>query len=430
MMPVPKIGIIEDGNPNAFTFGHIQKNARIVVTAGLLEVLSEEEQKAVIAHELGHIKHNDFIMMMVVSIIPMIMYQIYVWCSKGKKDTSASYCVGLGAYVVYILSQYLVLSFSRIREYYADRFSKELTADEEALKRALIKIAYGFTTLEKKKKVPVSTIGISNAAQNEGFMLANYYQNQNGIRIEEKLLQWDQKSFWGKWYELNSTHPLTAKRIMALSNQPMNITRIGWTEILKFIWEAFISLLPWVTAVGLVIFNWQALTTKRFLFVIFQVVREHPLLLVVLGAAILLKYYYSYLPRGFQSHTISELLEREDASPVRGIPAVIEGKVIGRGIPGLFYSEDLTVDDGTGIILVDYRQPLRILELIFGLEKVEGLIDQPVKVVGWYKRSVRPYFVCLYIEREKHRSYSYTFFVTRIFGYLLLVAGVLFSILR
>ncbi|WP_338078437.1 M48 family metalloprotease [Clostridium tetanomorphum] len=62
---------------NAFTYGHIPKNARLVVTTGILDILNEEEQKAVIAHELGHIKHYDFIVMMIVSLIPMILYDIY-----------------------------------------------------------------------------------------------------------------------------------------------------------------------------------------------------------------------------------------------------------------------------------------------------------------------------------------------------------------
>jgi len=60
---VPRIGFIPDRNPTAFTYGLLRGNARIVVTQGIFEFLSEEEQRAVVAHELGHIVNRDFILM-------------------------------------------------------------------------------------------------------------------------------------------------------------------------------------------------------------------------------------------------------------------------------------------------------------------------------------------------------------------------------
>ena len=53
-LKVPRIGIIRSGTPNAFSFGHVPGNSRVVVTTGLLEVLSPEETNAVLAHEIGH----------------------------------------------------------------------------------------------------------------------------------------------------------------------------------------------------------------------------------------------------------------------------------------------------------------------------------------------------------------------------------------
>jgi heat shock protein HtpX len=54
-IPLPRFGVIEDGNPNAFTFGHYPSDARLVVTSGLLGKLNQGEVQAVVAHELGHI---------------------------------------------------------------------------------------------------------------------------------------------------------------------------------------------------------------------------------------------------------------------------------------------------------------------------------------------------------------------------------------
>ena len=59
----PRIGLIPGRNPTAFTYGLLRSNARIVVTEGLFEFLNEDEARAVVAHELGHIVNRDFILM-------------------------------------------------------------------------------------------------------------------------------------------------------------------------------------------------------------------------------------------------------------------------------------------------------------------------------------------------------------------------------
>jgi len=71
----PRMGIIHDLNPQAFTFGYTKNSARIVITDGIIHYLDEGEQSAVVAHELGHVVHNDFILMTVVFAIPLMPKQ-------------------------------------------------------------------------------------------------------------------------------------------------------------------------------------------------------------------------------------------------------------------------------------------------------------------------------------------------------------------
>jgi heat shock protein HtpX len=163
-----------------------------------------------------------------------------------------------------------------------------------------------------------------------------------------------------------------------------------------------------------------------FLLVIFT---KGPLLLVLLGASILIKYYYSY-SGNFKASSIIELLEREDASPVRGIPSILKAKVIGKGVPGLIFSEDVVVDDETGIMLVDYRQPFRIFEFLFGIFKVDELIGSSVEVIGWYKRGMKPYFVCRNIISNGKKITSFNYVLNMIFGYAIVLAGIILSIIR
>ena len=419
-IPIPRIGIIKDGNPNAFTYGHIPRNARVVVTTGLLEILNEEEQKAVIAHELGHIKHYDFIAMMVVSLVPMILYQIYIRTKDKKSDVK--YLIGLGAYGAYLLSGFLVLAFSRMREYYSDNFAKELMGQGEELKNALIKIAYGTASREANKKPRTSCMAFTNNIQNDAWMLSTY-KLEGDSKLDEKLIKWDLKSPWAKWYEINSTHPITGKRILALNN--MDIEEDGeWKKkIRSFLLEATINMLPYcIFFAGLISF----ITSKGLS--IYTFIKGKPLYLLAIGFSILIKYYFSY-GKAYNEKTIRELLEREDASPVKGIPAIIKGRVIGKGIPGLFYSEDLVLDDGTGIILVDYRQPLKIFEWMFGLFEIDKYMEKEVEIIGWYKRSSKPYFVCKYITFNGEKAQCFNYLLIKIFGYMLIASGVILSII-
>ena len=103
----PKIGIIDDGAPNAFTYGRTKKDARIVITRGIFDLLTEDEVKAVVAHELGHIVHMDMLVMTAVQIVPLVLYAIYEifanTSSSDNKDSGGAQIIGIVAYVLYII---------------------------------------------------------------------------------------------------------------------------------------------------------------------------------------------------------------------------------------------------------------------------------------------------------------------------------------
>ncbi|WP_425448912.1 zinc metalloprotease HtpX [Dethiothermospora halolimnae] len=421
---VPKLGIIDDGNPNAFTYGYTPSSAKLALTTGLVERLDDEELKSVIAHEIGHIKHYDFIVMTLVSTIPLILYQIYIG-TRSKEKSTPSYWIGIGAYIVYILSQYLVLMFSRVREYYADNFAKNIVKDGSHLKSALIKIAYGLADCDEEstEKPRASSLAFTNNIQNEAFMLTNYkaFDKEN---IEKSLMRWDLKSVWGKWYELNSTHPLTSKRILALNKEKIENHKTNFKDIVIFLLDCFMNILPMITAFTMMfMFTGDKLKEVEIFSSIKDLIFYYPISVAIVGGSILAKYYYSF-GHGFKKSNVYDLLAREDASPIKGIPAVLEGKVIGRGIPGLFYSEDIMIDDGTGIMIVDYKQPFRFLEFIFGVFKVDEMKDKDIKIVGWYKRGVRPYFVSRYMIKDGKKIISYNYILTQLLGYLLVLYGV------
>ncbi|MGA9653494.1 MAG: M48 family metalloprotease, partial [Polyangia bacterium] len=129
-MKFPRIGVIHDGAPNAFTYGHTPNNARIVITEGLYDLLQDDEVEGVVAHEIGHAVQWDMLIMTAAQLVPLIAYYLYrtlIGMRSRGKSAGARIGIAIGAYLVYIVSEYLVLWLSRTREYRADNFSGRVT---------------------------------------------------------------------------------------------------------------------------------------------------------------------------------------------------------------------------------------------------------------------------------------------------------------
>ncbi|MGB7002645.1 MAG: zinc metalloprotease HtpX [Halobacteriota archaeon] len=159
-IPKPKIGISEIAIPNAFAFGTSKRKARVCVTRKLMQMLSRDELEAVLGHELSHIKHHDMVVITALSVIPMICYFIYFsffWSGLfggGGRDREGALpmmAIALIAFALYFISNLIVLYGSRIREYYADAGSAELTKKPHELASALYKMIYGSAGLKQEK---------------------------------------------------------------------------------------------------------------------------------------------------------------------------------------------------------------------------------------------------------------------------------------
>ena len=93
----------------------------------------------------------------------------------------------------------------------------------------------------------------------------------------------------------------------------------------------------------------------------------------------------------FAPLSVTGLLHKVKVSNVRPVPARLRGTIIGKGVPGLIWSEDFVMRDATGILFLDYRQPLRIWEWLFGLFRAGDFTGKTIEVVGWFRRAPVPY---------------------------------------
>jgi hypothetical protein len=99
----------------------------------------------------------------------------------------------------------------------------------------------------------------------------------------------------------------------------------------------------------------------------------------------------AYPQDGFLDSSICSLLKKIKVSPVSTYPIKLRGTIIGRGVPGNIFSEDMLLRDKTGMIFLDYQQPIGLFNLIFALFRSKDYQGQDVMVEGWYRRAPMPY---------------------------------------
>jgi heat shock protein HtpX len=142
-LPMPRVYLIDEPQPNAFATGRNPEHAAVAATAGILQLLSPRELRAVLAHELSHVKHRDILTSTITaSIAGAISTLAHFGMFFGGRDNDQrnpvlAILVLILAPIAAVLIQ---LAISRGREYEADRGGAELSGDPRALADALVKI--------------------------------------------------------------------------------------------------------------------------------------------------------------------------------------------------------------------------------------------------------------------------------------------------
>lgn len=398
----PSVGIIPDRNPTAFTYGVMRSNARIVVTDGIFEFLNEDETRAVVAHELGHIVHRDFLVMTMAGMLVQMLYQISASLkrrpsngSSKEKGAEAAATIALASYVLYLIGTYVLLYLSRTREYLADSFSAD-KVEARHLANALVKIAYGIARAEdtgatRELLAATRHLGVVDfkSARHLG-LVADQAATRPEAAAEAMLF--DIHNPWARLIELNSTHPLTGHRIELLARiakekrqrfddydveaaaRRVKLDKGAlWS---KFRWEVMLLALPLITAVVIVA---MAFGMGKPL-VAFAAI---PAAAAAWLATIPIRYPFS----APQSETVAGLMGDWAASPIVGQPVRLSGEVIGRADAGSIVGEDTVFADPSGRILVDYRSMFAgIGDLWTGWRRIKPHIGAKGEVTGWFVR--------------------------------------------
>jgi heat shock protein HtpX len=195
-LPMPRVYIVDNPQPNAFATGRNPQNAAVAVTTGLLNMLSRDELAGVISHELAHIKNHDTLLMTVTATIAgaiSMLAQFGLFFGGSNRSSNNSSIGALGTLAIVVLgplaAMLVQMAISRTREYTADNMGARISGNPAGLASALAKIDVAARQIE-------NTTAERDPATAHLFII----NPLSGARMDN----------------LFSTHPATANRIAAL----------------------------------------------------------------------------------------------------------------------------------------------------------------------------------------------------------------------
>jgi heat shock protein HtpX len=206
-LPMPKVYLMDNPQPNAFATGRDPDHAAVAVTTGLLNVLSRDEVAGVIAHELAHIKNRDTLIMTITATIAgaiSMLAQFGMFFGGGNRDNNHGFgIIGTLAMVILapIAAMLVQMAISRTREYAADRLGAMILGNPDPLASALVKI--------------------SNAAH----QIENPTAEQNPATAHLFII--NPLTGGHGWDNLFATHPNTENRIAALQQLAAELGQSG-----------------------------------------------------------------------------------------------------------------------------------------------------------------------------------------------------------
>lgn len=145
-LPMPRVYMINEEQPNAFATGRNPENAAVAATTGIMRILSERELRGVMAHELAHVKHRDILTSTISATVAGAISSIaqFGMFFGGHRSNDEGQGGGLSGILVMILAPIAAMliqfAISRAREFEADRGGAEISGDPQALAAALDKI--------------------------------------------------------------------------------------------------------------------------------------------------------------------------------------------------------------------------------------------------------------------------------------------------
>jgi heat shock protein HtpX len=189
-LPMPRLYMIPQDQPNAFATGRNPKHSAVAVTRGIVGLLSDDELRGVLSHELTHIRNRDILIQSVASSIgAAITYIAYMLLWFGDDDNSPLALVG--QFAIFLLAplaaSIIQLAISRQREYAADAGGAEICGNPESLASALLRLEQGAAAMPMQVNQAAEPLYIVKPFSSKG--LAGLFSTHPPIEERVKRLR-------------------------------------------------------------------------------------------------------------------------------------------------------------------------------------------------------------------------------------------------
>ncbi|MBE9034867.1 M48 family metalloprotease [aff. Roholtiella sp. LEGE 12411] len=406
---LPKLLILPIAAPIILTYGNLPRNARIVVSQGLLEQLADDEIATIYATQLGHIAHGDFVVMSLVLLVTLTIYRLYQQVSEWGNNISGIWrwpvtILATLVYGVWCLLTGTALWLSRLRLYYSDRLAAEITGNPNALIRALIKIAIGIAAdIEKQEHT---------SWQLESLNLLTPVGHQQSLCLGtiashlsfESFLMWDALNPYRRWFTINNSHPLIGDRIKRLCQIARHWhleteLNLNSEQSLKVKRQSFLlQIAPWLGIplgflfAGLIWLTWQIAFALKFLnlkwiYEDWSFITGCLLISFSIGTVMRMNSFFPDIkPATVQTDDcLPSLLADPSALPIDSISVCLVGKLIGRQGISNCLAQDLILQSSTGLVKLHH------ISWLGQSINYQDLIGRQITVTGWFRRGATPW---------------------------------------
>ncbi len=190
-LPLPRLYVIPSDQPNAFATGRSPKHSAVAVTEGLVRLMPREQVRAVLAHELAHIRNRDVLVTTIAAMIGAAISAVanflqFQWLFGGDDEESPLGIVGTLAAVLIapIAAMLLQLAVSRQREFLADRTAAELLGEGRPLADALGSLERGVEAIPMAVSPAAATLYIASPLSGKGATALFSTHPPIAVRIE------------------------------------------------------------------------------------------------------------------------------------------------------------------------------------------------------------------------------------------------------
>ncbi|MEH1873921.1 M48 family metalloprotease [Nostoc sp.] len=419
--PLPKLRILPMAAPIILTYGSLPRNARIVVSQGLLEQLADDEIAIIYATQLGHIAHWDFAVMSLLLLVTLPIHQLYQQVSNWGDKISGiwRYPMTILASIVYGVWCLLTgtgLWLSRLRLYYSDRVASEITGNPNALIRALLKIAIGIAADIQKEE--------ETSWQLESLNLLTPVSHQQSLSLGtiasnlsfESFLKWDTANPYRRWFTINNSHPLMGDRIERLCEIARHWhldTELHFASVpSKVQRQSFLlQIAPWlgiplgVLFAAFVWLTWQLAFALKFLnlkwiYEDWSFITGCLLIGFSIGTLMRINSFFPDIkPATLQTDDyLPNLLADPDALPIDSISVRLVGKLLGRQGTSNSLAQDLILQSSAGLVKLHHiswlGQPVNH----------QDLIGRQIIVTGWFRRGATPWIDIQTLETQSGKT--------------------------